>query len=892
MSTSCSRLYQPFRAVGVCSNGVPHSLFSAGRQSLLATAVGRSFHVYECNKLHLVMISRLQQDEIQCLIQNGRQTVAAVGDTIKILEGGEEIGAMKNESVIKKLLSLGKDQLISIDVDNTLKVWDINKEVVVVELQFSKDSFLVTSLVHPLTYINKLLIGSNQGTMQLWNIRTSRLVHTFNGWGSPLLCLEQSTALDVVGVGLANGGVLLHNVRTDQTIMRFKQDWGPVTGLSFRTDGVDMMVSISAAGNIAVWDLNEKRLASVLYGAHQSLAAATFFNNEPIMATNGADNAIKIWIFDQSDGSARLLKERCGHSDTPTLIRFHPSNPHAIISAGTDNSLRVIGLRRQIISRELSQGTIIKKKKQSLHSRDNRLPLITDFAFEAHRAHQWDSLVSVHKDTPTFNTWNITNYCLGKHSITLSDKPVSCCISGCGHYMFIGTAGGRVFMFNIQSGLERGQFTINKKPAHKGPVRSISTYLNYIITGGADRTVKVWSYYNKRLLHFIELSSPVTRMFCHKESGLVGVACDNFQLVVIDAETGGVARAFDGPSGRITDLLISPNSRWLVVSSMDCSISTWDIPAGLIIDLFYTATPPLSLSMSSLGHFIATTHVDELGIYLWSNVTLYSSVSLSPVNIISNNQLITDLPSTGTDPVQTVSDSMNINEEAMNINEGDVVHDSSLIKLSHLPKSQWHCLQYMDTIKERNKPKDPVQPLNPAPFFLPTLPGLEMKFIPAPEPIPTIDENKDSLVPLSRFNKSSFQKLLIDYHSNTRDFSEVLHVLLSMSPSSVDAEFQLLASSVGNASGGGATPSHDNVVLFESVLQFISEGLLGNDHYELLQSYLCLLLKYHTAALIKIDSVLPLLYGLTERQEKGWKLLSNKMNYCHTLLSYCKSATV
>ena len=47
MSTSCSRLYQPFRAVGVCSNGVPHSLFSAGRQSLLATAVGRSFHVYE-----------------------------------------------------------------------------------------------------------------------------------------------------------------------------------------------------------------------------------------------------------------------------------------------------------------------------------------------------------------------------------------------------------------------------------------------------------------------------------------------------------------------------------------------------------------------------------------------------------------------------------------------------------------------------------------------------------------------------------------------------------------------------------------------------------------------------------------------------------------------------
>ena len=67
--------------------------------------------------------------------------------------------------------------------------------------------------------------------------------------------------------------------------------------LALYTDGVDLMVSTSSSGNVAVWDLNEKRLASILYGAHQSLAAATFFNNEPILATNGADNAIKVIII-------------------------------------------------------------------------------------------------------------------------------------------------------------------------------------------------------------------------------------------------------------------------------------------------------------------------------------------------------------------------------------------------------------------------------------------------------------------------------------------------------------------------------------------------------------------------------------------------------------------
>ncbi len=31
---------------------------------------------------------------------------------------------------------------------------------------------------------------------------------------------------------------------------------------------------------------------------------------------------LKLWIFDQSDGSARLLRSRCGHSAPPTRLRF------------------------------------------------------------------------------------------------------------------------------------------------------------------------------------------------------------------------------------------------------------------------------------------------------------------------------------------------------------------------------------------------------------------------------------------------------------------------------------------------------------------------------------------------------------------------------------------
>ena len=45
-----------------------------------------------------------------------------------------------------------------------------------------------------------------------------------------------------MGVGLKNGEILLHNIKQDETIMKFYQDWGCVTFLSFRSGTVMFVV--------------------------------------------------------------------------------------------------------------------------------------------------------------------------------------------------------------------------------------------------------------------------------------------------------------------------------------------------------------------------------------------------------------------------------------------------------------------------------------------------------------------------------------------------------------------------------------------------------------------------------------------------------------------------
>lgn len=41
--------------------------------------------------------------------------------------------------------------------------------------------------------------------------------------------------MDVVGVGTATGRIIIHNIRLDETLMSFMQDWGPISTLAFRT---------------------------------------------------------------------------------------------------------------------------------------------------------------------------------------------------------------------------------------------------------------------------------------------------------------------------------------------------------------------------------------------------------------------------------------------------------------------------------------------------------------------------------------------------------------------------------------------------------------------------------------------------------------------------------
>jgi U3 small nucleolar RNA-associated protein 21 len=60
-------------------------------------------------------------------------------------------------------------------------------------------------------------------------------------------------------------------------------------------------------------------------------------------------------------------------------------------------------------------------------------------------------------------------------------------------------------------------------------------------------------------------------------------------------------------------------------------VRVWDLPTGRCVDWIKFDRPATSLDLSPASDMLATADVGDLGIYLWTNKTMYDRVALRPV---------------------------------------------------------------------------------------------------------------------------------------------------------------------------------------------------------------------------------------------------------------------
>ena len=124
------------------------------------------------------------------------------------------------------------------------------------------------------------------------------------------------------------------------------------------------MAAGGGAGVVTVWDLEQRRLHTLIRDAHDApLVSLHFFPGEPLLMSSARDNSLKHWVFDAADGAARLLRFRSGHAAPPAVVRHYGAG-RLLLSAGQDRAFRAFSTIQDAQSRELSQHHTKRRAKK------------------------------------------------------------------------------------------------------------------------------------------------------------------------------------------------------------------------------------------------------------------------------------------------------------------------------------------------------------------------------------------------------------------------------------------------------------------------------------------------------------------------------------------------
>ena len=271
------------------------------------------FIIFRADSLNMSLVSQVvpSQEDITCFQSFNHDTYVVAGEVIFIYRRIHIIGTLNfHQQPILGLCKIG-NHLVSFD-DHTMYIIDITSQSLLHALPLIQSS-PVSHVMHPATYINKVLVIYANCHIELWNVIRQKLIYTFQSHlayaanlqdKGVITAMEQSPALDVVALGYSSGLILLMNLKTDTVLFHFQQEL-EVTALTFRTDAVadkfPYLASSNIEGVICLWNLGDgteespRRLQETMEEAHQGyVSKLVFLHGEPVMVSAAEDNSLKV----------------------------------------------------------------------------------------------------------------------------------------------------------------------------------------------------------------------------------------------------------------------------------------------------------------------------------------------------------------------------------------------------------------------------------------------------------------------------------------------------------------------------------------------------------------------------------------------------------------------
>eukprot|EP00826_Nyctotherus_ovalis_P032204 TRINITY_DN2598_c0_g4_i3.p1 TRINITY_DN2598_c0_g4~~TRINITY_DN2598_c0_g4_i3.p1 ORF type:complete len:946 (-),score=217.79 TRINITY_DN2598_c0_g4_i3:106-2943(-) len=713
-------IFKPFRAIGLVCDSLGFVYHRNIPEKQFTVTVGHGFQTYSVDGLRLVYVSPHIARRIASVAVYKDFVLTASRNEVEVwLKTHSRKKLTEHKAEVVSLLVAG-DTLISLDTKGKAITWELPSCAKLGEIQVQGKSMML----HPPTYLFKVLFAGGR-ELELWNVNSLKRIYDFPAiralFDSGVTALEESVVLDVVGIGLASGRILVANIRTDKVLLQFNS-CSRVNSLSFSHPESALEYSLLAAGtsagDVVFFDLNTRRVhTSVKAHNGKGVDKVSFVPGEPLLiSSSGDDNSLKVWIFDKGQIKPRVLRSREGADGAARCIRFYGDEGKDLLAACGENALlqrvSLTGDHQNVI---FATGGRVKEATRAL-------------SFSKYRELDWSNVVTCHYDSPECHLWSYERKALQpKVKLETHNKTNATMVqvTNCGNFCIIGYSDGELCKLNMQSGLHRGCF----KNSHTAPITGIGIdqVNKFMVSAGLDGKISFWDFYSRGLVSVVDVETPVEAFVYEARGGLAGLVGANGQLQVLDAKTRKIVRNFGVVhDSKVTGICFSSDGKWLVSAAGDNSLKVWDIMLGILINWLVLPKAITCLDFSPTGDYLATGLVGEKGIFLWSNAALYSHLTL---NKSPTQPAQLDLPRFE-EVVQGKSrkefyhskeeatEAMTDDEEWKTLLKGAEETKESTINFSSEPFTKWQTIYNLESIKEKNKPIEPPKDPPPVPFFL------------------------------------------------------------------------------------------------------------------------------------------------------------------------------
>jgi len=423
-----------------------------------------------------------------------------------------------------------------------------------------------------------LASSSADNTLKLWDVKTKRLIRTFNGHTNAVRSLAFTPDGNFIVSASLDKTLILWEVSTGKRMQNYSKHTGGVNAVAVSKNG-KLIASGSWDKTIIVWNTATADVVKILAGHSDGVNDLKFSPDGTKIASCSDDNSVIVW--DLLTGNE--LYTFTDHSDAVKSIDFSTDGTK-IISQGADNKIFVSNI----------------SNKTAIHE------LTAEESFNSLVCNSEGNFLSIYNGEK-LNIWNVES-ANELSSLSTGLKNLTALSISPNQKLAAMASGNKLFIINYLQ-----QNSVQEISGFSSVISSVdvSSDTKMLVNGNRDKTVRLWDIQSGRYLAIFSGHTEAVEMVKFSKDNQLIVSASQDKTIrmwdISDLTSPRADKVLQGHTEAVSCIDIRIDSKYIASGSADKTVKMWKTETGENVRNFTGHTSMVhSVSMSNDGLWLVS----------------------------------------------------------------------------------------------------------------------------------------------------------------------------------------------------------------------------------------------------------------------------------------------